>query len=225
MYITRKILHLLLPAFLPVVLAVFTAGAQSVYPGTITELSVEELPGVTYTWDVYNDSTVNFATEDGTAVDDDDAQFITSSSGPTVQVRWLSPGVYFYKVTATDSCTNNLKIGRMEVLKALPTAELELNPTEVCVNDSSELVVTLTGDPVWKFTLKAEDEDGSAETEYTVKNPDDNPFILVVSPSKTTTYTVVRVTDPNGEQLEPSNTVVLTVNPLPRSSRIYVKKL
>ncbi len=219
-------MHRLLPAPILIgmltVLAVFTAGAQ-VFPGTITELSVEQVPGVTYTWDVYNDSTVNFATENGTAVADGDVQFIGPATGASVQVRWLSPGVYFYKVTAINSCTNNLKIGRIEIREALPTAELELHPEEICVNDSSELVVTLTGDPVWKFTLRAEDDTGYTDTEYTVKDPDSNPTRITVTPVKTTTYTVVKVTDKNGEQLDPSNTVVLTVNPLPRSSRIYVK--
>ena len=44
-----------------------------VYQGETTTLEVDSLTGDTYSWELYNDSTVNFATATGTAVADGDA--------------------------------------------------------------------------------------------------------------------------------------------------------
>ena len=81
-------------------LAVVPAIAQNVVrQGNISELSVEEMPGDTYGWELYNDATVNFVVVPGTAVADGDAEFVGGYIGPTVNVLWNEPGLYFVKVT------------------------------------------------------------------------------------------------------------------------------
>ncbi|PTN07339.1 gliding motility-associated-like protein [Mangrovibacterium marinum] len=115
-YHTRK----LALAILPVVFAVASATAQyTVYQGQTSTLSIDPLPGDSYSWELYTDSTVNFATTDG-YVPPEMAEFVNGvSTGPSVQVIWHEPGVYFYKVEAWNAiaCTNHLKIGRIEILE------------------------------------------------------------------------------------------------------------
>ena len=214
-------------AILPAMLTVAPAMAQNtVYQGQVVEFSIETLPeGSTYHWDVYCDLTVNFAQTPGNCAGTD-YQFTGSSNEATTHIIFNRAGEYIVKIEAWDpvACTNNMKFYLVEVEESLPTAALELDPDEICVNEPSVLQVTLTGAPVWKITLRAEDEDGHSLLEYTIDEDDPNPYDIVVSPVKTTWYTVIRVEDANGEQLEPSNTVTLTVHPLPANSRIYLRE-
>jgi hypothetical protein len=227
MIIFRKIGYLLLLAILPVVLSVASAMAQetAIYPGKTTQLHEEPVPGATYTWELYRDSTVNFAVVPGDCPATD-AFFPAGNKGPTVSVTWLKPGIYFFKVTAVDvtGCTNNLKIGRLKVDEALPIAELIVNPDSVCTGEWANLIVTFTGKAPWSFKLRIEDKDGVRDTVYNNIGAARNPLVIPVGPRTTTVYTVTEVTDANGTQKVPSNHVILKVNPLPRSSRIYVKR-
>ncbi len=211
-------------ALLPVMLTVASATAQmrTVYQGETTELSIEQQAGDSYTWDLYNDPSVNFATVDGNAFDSE-AFFVAGNTGPTVNVTWLKPGIYFYRVLAVDEegCTNNLKVGRIEVLEALPTAELATN--EICIGDAGFISVTLTGTPVWEITLEATNEAGDVTDvlTYTVGENDSNPFDIQVNPTETTIYRVTGLKDKYGNNLDPSESVTLTVHPLPVNSKIY----
>lgn len=215
---------------LPVLLTVAPAIAQTpVYQGQTTEIGVEPKPGDTYTWEIYNDSTINFATVAGTAVADGKASFVDGiNTGPTVQVTWLEPGIYFFKVTAVDiaGCTNNLQIGRIKIRESLPTAELNLDPNEICINDDALIIVTLTGNPAWEITVEESDLDGNVTgyNTYSGIEADENPYEIAVSPMQTTIYRVVQVKDKYGENLDPSNSVSLTVHPLPAKSKIYLKE-
>ena len=221
-----KYLRLWLPGFLLVVLpVVYAMGQTDIYfTGQTVEWKVDPAPGTSYYWSIYCDPNVNFATTPGNCTGNE-AEFVGGiQNQPTVNVKWNKPGIYFFRVFAQDNkgCTN-LKVGMVEV-KALPTAQLKLNPEEVCVSEPSFLTVTLTGQPVWSFILQARDADGNTTTAtYTNIDSSKNPYEITVTPSKTTWYTVTEVTDRNGVQHEPSNSVKLTVNPLPKSSRIYLK--
>lgn len=86
--------------------------------GDTTTLSVSEVPLDTYAWELYDlAEAVNFATDIGNCPASK-AQFVSGNTGTSVQIQWLLPGEYFYKVTAQNSCANNIKIGRIIVLKA-----------------------------------------------------------------------------------------------------------
>jgi hypothetical protein len=138
-----------------------------------------------------------------------------------VDITWLVPGWYIVKIEAVNDCpTNNMKFWLVEVLPALPTASLVVNPEEVCRGDEADLIITFTGDEPWDFILEADDGiNPPVTTTYTAIA--DNPYIIVISPNVTTTYTVTSITDANGTNNDPSNVVTLTVKPRPAGSPIY----
>lgn len=215
-------------AFLPAVLSVaFAAGQVTVVnQGQKVDLGIDPLPaGSTYQWEIYCDMTVDFAQTPGNCPGGT-YQFENGiNNQPAVQVVFNTPGQYMVKIEVWDAelCTNNMKFIRIDVEESEPTAELSLDPNEICISEPARLKVTLTGKPPWKFKLQAEDEDGISTQEFTINENDPNPVEIDVSPEKTTIYTVVEVTDENGIQTDPSNIVTLTVHPLPVNSRIYLK--
>lgn len=193
-------------------------GQSPVFQGETTTFGVEQKPGDTYTWKIYNDSTVNFAVDVGTAVVDGEAEFVDGvDDTATVSIYWPEPGVYFYKVNAVNEaeCTNNLRVGRIEMLEALPTAELK--DTAICVGDPGTIIVELTGTAPWSLTLT----DGT--NSYPFTDIMDETFELTFNPGpKTTTnYWVSRVSDYYGTNNEPSEEAEMIVHPKPDGSKIY----
>jgi gliding motility-associated-like protein len=113
-YMTR----LIAKALIPLLLVLASARAETVvYVGTTSTLEVVQYPGDTYVWDLYNDSTVNFATTPG-SVPAGSASFVGGNTGPKVDVTWNQTGIYFFRVMARNAsnCTNNLKVGRIKVV-------------------------------------------------------------------------------------------------------------
>ncbi len=112
------IVRLALTVLLPMLLVPASAGAQTVvYQNTTTPLAVAQVTGNTYVWELYNDLNVNFATNPGNCPPTS-AGFESGNTGASVVVRWLQPGIYFYKVTAQDAaqCARNFKIGMFKVI-------------------------------------------------------------------------------------------------------------
>jgi len=224
LYIARypalAVLLLMLLALAPVM-------AQNVvYQGEITQLSAEQKPGDSYAWELYNDSTVNFAKVPG-ACPTNLADFVGGNTGATVSVEWKQPGTYFFKVNALNitGCTNNLRIGIVKVLASLPSAKLDIDPAEICDGESAELKVTFSGKDPWSMKLQAKDLVTGA-TSIEVKSgiaESDNPLINQVNPKTSTEYTVIEVSNVFGVQTIPSNSVTLTVHPLPEKTPIYLK--
>jgi len=209
MYRPKHIILRLLLVMIPVLMALAPAKAQiTVFAGQTSPLSVVEIPGDTYTWELYNDVTgVNFAVVPGNCPSSQAFFAGGVNTGATVNVTWLTPGTYFFKVTASRAgCASNLKVGKVIVLEALPTATL-LEPPPVCRGDSATLTINLTGTAPWSIDVS----DGVTTTTY--NNISANPFTINVSPTATTSYTVTRVSDANGENFIPSNTVTLVVKP------------
>lgn len=114
LYIARLITAVLFPLLF---LLVFASAQTVVYQNTTTTLSVVDKPGDTYEWELYSDLAVNFATVPGNCPAAA-ADFANGNTGTGVLVRWLRPGIYFYKVTARNSamCTMNFKIGMFKVI-------------------------------------------------------------------------------------------------------------
>lgn len=209
------LLRLLLVA-IPLLLALAPARAQNVvYAGQTSDLGVEEVTGTTYTWELYTDDvSINFAVVPGNCPTAN-AYFNGSNIGPTVSVTWMIPGVYYFKVNATDeNGCSNLRIGMMTVLNALPFAVID-DPSQICRGDDATLVINLTGTGPWSIDLF----DGINTTTY--NNIISGPLVLTLNPQVTTSYTVTSVTDAYGTNNNPSNTVTVIVNPKPGSSRIY----
>jgi gliding motility-associated-like protein len=208
----NKLIRTLLVA-IPLLLAMAPAMAQtnSVFVGQSVELSVFEIPGDTYSWELYTNNVagVNFATDPGNCPQTVAIFAGNISTGPIVHVTWLSPGTYFYKVTAQRSgCTMNLKVGKMIVEQYLLSALIG-QPPAICLGKTAKLDISLPGTAPWGIDLS----DGTNTKTYS--NITDNPFNVFVSPSVTTSYTVTHIKDKYQENLDPSNTVTLTVNSNP----------
>lgn len=224
MYILR---HKTLALLVLMLLAVAPAIAQNVvYEGETSNLAVEQRPGDNYEWELYDNGSVNFATVPGNCPPTS-AIFVGGNVGASVNVQWIKPGIYFFKVTARDAagCTNNIKIGMMEVKHALPTATLTLSPVEICEGEQATIEVNFTGAAPWDFIMETKDKYGNTTTkQYTGIPATNNPYVITVSPATDLTFTVIEVTDMYGTQKKPSNSVTLTVHPLPQKTPIYIKK-
>jgi len=201
------------------------ASAQSVtvYAGqTFTfEVDVQFAAEENIHYEIYDDFTgINMAVVPGNCPVTS-AFFPSGNTGSSVDITWVVPGMYIVKVEAVNDCpTNNMKFWLVEVLEALPTASLVVNPEEVCRGDEADLIITFTGEAPFDFTLEADDGvNPPVITTYT--GITDNPFVIVISPNRTTTYTVTEITDVNGTNNDPSNSVTLTVKPRPAGSQIY----
>lgn len=113
------------------------------------DFSVDKWPGDRYTWDLYRDSTVNFAKVDG---DVDPVSYFDEGmyQGSTVTVHWLDTGRYFLRVMVWDEeqCTNNLMAFRVNVLPNEPTLVLEGD--SVCEDEIAHLRVIFTGMAPWE---------------------------------------------------------------------------
>lgn len=227
MYIMRcKVLAVLVL----MLLAMAPAVAQTVvYQGEISTLSVKQMSGDSYSWELYDDGTVDFAVTPGITSSASYATFVGGNVGASVQVQWLKPGTYFFKVNAFNitGCTNNLRVGIIKVEPSLPTAELAISPTEIC-NDGvsiAQLEMKFSGPGPWNIVLQKRDMvSGITSTEVYSGIPEsDNPKILAVSPNVTTEYTIVEISNANATNTVPSNSVTLTVHPLPEKTPIYLK--
>ena len=204
---------------LPLLLTMAPAMAQSVvYVGDTTPLAVVPVSGNTYQWELYSNGTVNFAQAPGNCPVTS-AAFVGGSTGPSVDVKWLKTGTYFFKVTAYDPthCTNNLKIGMVTVGNPLPTATFT-PPDPICTGESGLLSVALAGTGPWNITYT----DGV--NSWTVTAITTTPYLLNVSPKTSTNYWITQVTDQNGTNNVPSSPIMLQVNPKPSSSKIYLYK-
>jgi hypothetical protein len=189
-----------------------------VYQGETTPLTVVEVAGHTYSWELYDDGTVNFATVPGNCPVTS-ANFVGSNSGASVNVKWMKAGIYFFKVTALDAagCAMNFKIGMLEVKEAKPTAVITPPiPDYICNGETASLEIIFTGEGPWDITYT----DGT--NFRTVTGITESPYLLKVSPNVPTMYRVTEVKNVNGTNTEPSDAVWLIVNPKPVSSKIYL---
>lgn len=87
---------------------------------------------------------------------------------------------YTYKSSASGSATE----GMQQSYLALPTAVISGDAT-VCAGSSTQLSIALTGQGPWSGTLS----DG------TVFSGSDNPLLVSVTPTMTTTYTVATLSN------------------------------
>jgi hypothetical protein len=216
---SHTILRLLL-VFIPALLVMAQARAQgdTVCVGqTSTWVIVDE--GDTYTWELYNDVTgINFAVDPGNCPPAE-AYFVGGvNTGDSVNVMCLVPGTYFIKVTATDSCSMNLKVGRIVVEECLSYATF-LDPDPVCSGDTAMLTVGITGAPgPWVVTFT----DGT--TTWTI-DVTVSPYTFQLIPTPTVPgsyqYWITSVSNPYMTNNTPGDPITLIVKPKPVTSPIY----
>lgn len=172
------------------------------------------------TWEIYNDfAGINLAVIPGNCPIPASAEFVGGvNTGSSVNIVWHVPGVYLVKIYAVSDCpTDNMEVYLVTVEEALPVATIQ-EPGMICEGDNGTLVIDLEGDAPFSLVL----HDETADTYTTYNNITDNPYIIIVNPTVTTTYTITQVTDMDGTvNNNPSNTVTLIVNPRPVNGIIY----
>jgi len=200
------------------------AQTNSVFVGQSVELSVVEIPGDTYSWELYNDvDGINFATSSGNCPQTEAIFTGGISTGPLVHVTLLKTGTYFYKITAQRSgCTMNLKVGKLTVEHELPAANLTLSQSSVCIGESNNIEASLNGTAPFSVTYRIIKPDATTQ-DIIINNLTENLLIIPFNPTSAGTYIfeVISVTDAFTTSITPSNSVTVTVNPKPGSSRIY----
>jgi gliding motility-associated-like protein len=133
-----------------------------VYEGHTSFLKVQPRAGVVYTWELYNNvEGINLVNTPSNCPPSEACFVDEICIGDSVEVNWHKAGYYYFKVMATSNCTNNLKLGRMEV-REFPAADM-LEPEPVCSGDTATvtielikgarpMVVTISdGDYTWTF--------------------------------------------------------------------------
>ena len=217
----HTILRLLL-VFIPVLLGLAQARAQgdTVCVGGTSVWVVEEVPGVNYTWELYNDVVgLNLVDVPGNCPPAE-AYFVGGvNTGDSVNVMCLVPGTYFIKVTATDSCTNNLKVGMIVVEECLSHAELSFVQDSVCSGDTAMLTVVITGAPgPWVVTFT----DGTTIwTEIVTASPHTFPLIPTPTIPGAYQYWITSVSNPYMTDYTIGDPITLIVKYKPVTSPIY----
>jgi hypothetical protein len=200
------------------------AQTNNAYVGQSVELSVVNIPGDTYIWELYTDvSGVNFATDPGNCPPTIGIFTGGENTGPVVHAMWLSPGTYFYKVTSQRSgCSMNLKVGKIIVKNPSSAVTLSLSQASICLGQTANLEANFTGDIPESITYRVISPDATSK-EITINNSSGNPWLISFTPTVAGTYTfeVLSVTDASGTNTTTSNIVKATVNPKPGKSRIY----
>jgi len=208
--------HKAAETLLTLLLASATAMAQTVvYQGETTPLTVVEVPGHTYKWEIYSDLTVDFAKEPGNCPVTS-ATFVGGNTKASVIVRWIRTGIYFYKIRAHDAnnCAMNMKIGMIkvvpkEILVVLGFEETIIGACQSINLDASKSV----GDNLsYEWSLI---DPGGALTRTAGVNTE-----FYLSPSYTGSLPAdfrvrLQITDPAGNSQ--SDTINITVDSLPVS--------
>lgn len=215
LYLTRL---LVLATLWYLLLALAPAMARNVvYQGETTPFAVEEVSGYSYEWELYSDGTVNLATVPGNCPKTS-AEFVGGNIGASVKVKWIEPGIYYFKLTIWNvtGCGKNIRIGEMEVLSSIPTAViLPPDPEGICAGETALLEVVFTGTGPWDLTYT------NGTNSVTVTGITDSNYLLSVSPEITTQYWVTEVRDQHGTNTETSEKVLLHIDPLPVTSQIF----
>ena len=191
------------------------------------QFMVTQMPGDEYTWDLYADSTGNFAQTQGdmaSAVYFEDGMY----RGATVRVFNLPPGTYFLRVMAWDeeNCTNNLMVFKMEVIEPPPP---ELIGDSLCYGEVPFVRIIFTGTGPWDYEYKYDDINGNT---INLNGHADDPDILIPIteplPVGETTFWIMSVDYSNGcvvktyEEEDRPRTGIL-IYPKPVKKKIYVK--
>ncbi len=214
-----------------VALTVATAAAQKpvqlieVEKCETIEFSVVDWPGDRYTWDLYRDSTVNYAKQDG---DIDKVSYFEKGidNGSTIHVHWLDTGRYFLRVMVWNEveCTNNLLLFMVDVTEVIPMAEVYGDST--CIGDQSFVRIVLSGHGPWDFKYSYSSEsngnnivsvnvNGVVEHEVTIPMP---PL-----PVGATEVWVDEIITECTINLIPSDKGRIMIYPKPAQSKIYLK--
>jgi hypothetical protein len=188
------------------------------------EFSVVDWPGDRYTWDLYRDSTVNYAKVKG---DVDPVTYFEKSQyeGHTVRVNWLDTGRYFLRVMVWNEveCTNNLILFLVDVIEEIPMAEVYGDST--CVGDVSFVRIVFSGHGPWDFKYSySSDAYGNTVQSVNFHTEDDEVTIpMPPLPVGTTDFWVDEIITNCTINMIPSDKARILIYPKPSHSKIYLK--
>lgn len=116
--------------------------------GQITTLSVSDVPGSTYTWELYVPTpNLDFAKTAGNCPSSK-AVFVNGNNSSQVQVKWLEAGTYYYKVNINNGCSNNFKIGEIIITGEITPPKIQI--TYDCNKGIAQLKASeYTGTLLW----------------------------------------------------------------------------
>lgn len=186
-----------------------------------TELAIVDVPGDRYTWDIYRDSTVNFATDKG---DVDPVPYFENGmyEGSSVRVLGLEPGRYFIRVMVWDEvgCTNNLLVYMLDILETLP--EATVLDTSMCIGEPTFMRIILTGRGPWEVTYT----EGTYTKTINLQGEPGDEFVVPIDPLPvgTNEIWIMEVTDQCTVNSYPSEKGRVVIFPKPRNSRIYLQE-
>ena len=202
--------RLVIAALLLLLLALAPAMAQTVVSvGETSSLAVDSVAGETYSWELYNVATVNFATKKGETVSASYAQFVGSNTKAKVNVLWKEANTYFFKVNAVDAagCATNLKVGIITVQPAdpsIPAAPTAFAIQPACLSLTGSVVLSgLPSNGSWTI-IKNHGESfiGGSVTSDTIKGLSEGTYNFTVTNSRGKTsatsrdITIVNPPDP-----------------------------
>jgi len=213
-----------------VVFTVATAMAQKPVPyfeimrcDTI-QFMIDEMPGDEYTWDLYQDSTENFAVNKGDmepVIYFEDGMY----RGAIVRVLDLPIGAYFLRIMAWDevNCTNNLMVFQLNVIDPPPP---ELIGDSVCVDDVPLVKIIFTGSGPWDFEYAFDDGFNTINLNGHTDDPEITIPIMHPFPVGEHKIWIMEVTDActvNTYEVDKRPAGRILIYPKPRRSKIYVK--
>lgn len=187
------------------------------------EFSVVDWPGDRYTWDLYRDSTVNYAQEKG---DVDPVAYFEKGDygGSSVRINWLDTGRYFLRVMVWNEveCTNNLILFLVDVTEVIPFAELYGDST--CIGDPSFVRIVLTGHGPYDLKYSyASDANGNEVISLNLNGVTENEITIPMPPLPVgiTEFWVDQIITECSENLVPSERGRILIFPKPSQSKIY----
>ena len=233
---TKRIAHIIFRMLLgtiPALLTATTVVAQKPVPAfeiiqcDTLQFEITEFPGDEYTWDLYKDSTGNYAVTQG---DMEAAVYFENGMyrGATVRVFNLPPGDYFLRIMAWDevNCTNNLMVFKMHVIEPPPP---ELIGDSLCYGELPLVRVIFTGVGPWDFEYSYEDgEGGIVNLNGHTDDPEITIPIMEPLPVGEYSFWIMEVDYSNGcsvktYEVEERPRTGILIYPKPVQKKIYVK--
>jgi len=168
------------------------ASSQSVCQGTTISLGGSSISGYTYSWT------------------SKPSGFTSTSSNPSVTPTSSTTYILSATITATGcSIADSIKI------TVIPTPVASLyggGGDTICSGSSGALKVSLTGTDPWRIVFS----NGSGND--TIRGITSTPYKFYVSPTTTSTYTLVQMTNANGCVATISGSAVMKVLPAPAAN-------
>jgi parallel beta-helix repeat protein len=139
---------------------------------------------------------------------------VTSTQPDTVVGPYTANGTYVYAAAFTDTACG-LQADTAFIHVAMPMATTSMTAQSVCIGDSLELFVDLTGTAPWTLIVT----DGTGND--TIPGITTTPYGIWVYPTaQTTTYKAVKVFDAKGWNYS-NDSIVVTLDSLPTAEYSY----